>query len=151
MKMKYFYYILGALLFFLFSLWSLVYSYKSYILSESIREHQTVLTEGNIGAKLASQERSESYVPPMNCTVSFSGFGEIAFLDVRGINSTIYCRRVISAFSKDSRFKTFNVNITDIPQNQKPLCRLIGENFTIDIFSKDSIGGYICNQWSQQL
>lgn len=141
--------LVSAVLFFLLSIAFLLFSIDLYNLTMK-NDTQTVLS-GSLGAKLSLQEKTGSYQPPMNCTISFSGFGETAYLDVRGLNSTLFCRRVVSAFSNDHNFVALDVNVTNIPEKQRPLCRIMGDKFTINIFSEQSLGGYICNNWSQQL
>lgn len=91
--------------------------------------------------------KQEGYHPPMECfaTMKYIGGGEVV-LHVTGLNSTVFCRRVISTFSEDYYFKVIETNKQDFDKNKfQKICHINGDdNFEFDVYSNSDIGNYFC-------
>lgn len=82
------------------------------------------------------------YTPPKNCKVLYEVGGKTIYMDVNGLNSTVFCRRVLSFF-EESSVSLYDENFT-IPEEYKKSCNLSGEGFIVTVLSKDEIGSQFC-------
>lgn len=94
------------------------------------------------------EEKPNTYIPPNECTVYVEVKGDGAYMNVTGLNSTVFCRRVIDVFNEESD-KIVAINVEDYPDGL-PLCEIQSDDktFNVRVISGGDFGRYICGIFS---
>lgn len=92
-------------------------------------------------ARVTQGVSENTYHPPMQCYVSveIKGAPSIIYLDVTGLNSTVFCRRLMNDFDLGT------VTELDKPSPLDSMCVVNGEGFSISVSSiSEKSSKYIC-------
>lgn len=110
--------------------------------------HNNTKVNGSYGEHSFSER---SYMPPMACSILISSYGQNAILEVRGLNSTIFCRRVLSIFENDRNFITEEIPVeNDVFSDDVLVCSIAGQDFVVNVLSNSKLGNFICREIEPQ-
>jgi len=103
---------------------------------------------GDVGHRIVENNlENNHYYPPMACSVEVTNGNNYVYLNVKGIDSTIFCRRVVNYFTNNN---LFIASETKNNKSEPVLCNFSGVGFTVDVVSEDVFGQYVYNTVGRQ-